>query len=106
MPVKTTDDLLVLRSDAYRLEEDGTLRLSAGPSATPPVVLLDREHFGLIGDFEERFPEGPPSLAACRRLAVGGDVLFGGAVEVVGEVSLDAPEGERMVVAPGTRLAG
>ena len=106
MPVKTTDDLLVLRSDAYRLEPDGRLAFTGSPELGPPVVALDPAHFGLIGDFEERFPAGPPSLAQCRRLAVEGDVLFEGGVEVDGEVALNSPPGERMVVSAGTRLAG
>ena len=106
MPVKTTDDLLVLRSDAYRLEPDGRPAFTGSPELGPPVVALDPAHFGLIGDFEERFPAGPPSLAQCRRLAVEGDVLFEGGVEVDGEVTLNSPPGERMVVSAGTRLAG
>ena len=106
MPVKTTDDLLVVRSDAYRLEPDFTLSFAGNPALGPPVVELDRAHFGLIGRFEERFPGGAPSLVGCRRLAVTGDVLFGAGVEVVGAVALHAPAGERMVVEPATRLAG
>ena len=106
MPVKTTDDLLVLRSDAYRLEADGRLAFAGSPALGPPVVALDPAHFGLIGDFEQHFPAGPPSLAHCRRLTVEGDVLFEGGVEVDGEVALSSPPGERMVVSAGTRLAG
>jgi UTP--glucose-1-phosphate uridylyltransferase len=106
MPVKTTDDLLVLRSDAYRLEDDGRLAFAGDPALGPPVVALDPSRFGLIDDFEERFSAGAPSLRECRRLEVDGDVLFEGGVVVVGEVSLDAPAGERLVVGAGTRLAG
>lgn len=105
MPVKTTDDLLVLRSDAYRLQSDGRLAFAGSPDLGPPVVALDPAHFGLIGDFEQHFPAGPPSLAHCRRLTVEGDVLFEGGVEVDGEVALNSPPGERMVVSAGTRLA-
>lgn len=105
MPVKTTDDLLVLRSDAYRLQSDGRLAFAGSPDLGPPVVALDPAHFGLIGDFEQHFPAGPPSLAHCRRLTVQGDVLFEGGVEVDGEVALNSPPGERMVVSAGTRLA-
>lgn len=104
MPVKTTDDLLVLRSDAYRLQSDGRLAFAGSPDLGPPVVALDPAHFGLIGDFEQHFPAGPPSLAHCRRLTVQGDVLFEGGVEVDGEVALNSPPGERMVVSAGTRL--
>jgi UTP--glucose-1-phosphate uridylyltransferase len=106
MPVKTTDDLLVLRSDAYRLEEDGRLAFAGDPQLGPPVVELDPAHFRLIDEFEERFPAGAPSLRECRRLQVAGDVRFEGGVTVVGEVSLQVPPGEVSVVGAGTRLAG
>jgi UTP--glucose-1-phosphate uridylyltransferase len=66
VPVKTTNDLLVLRSDVYRLEADG--RLSA--VAQPPFVDLDPERFGRLADFERRFPHGPPLLAGCERFVV------------------------------------
>ena len=40
LPVKTTSDLLVLRSDAYDLEADGRLTKVADPT---PVVDLDEQ---------------------------------------------------------------
>ena len=106
MPVKTTDDLLVLRSDAYRLEADFRMAFAGDPAAGPPVVELDPDYFRLINDFQARFPDGAPSLVDCRRLSVRGDVLFEGGVEVVGEVAVEAQRGDRLVVGAGTRLAG
>src|SRR6185437_13266281 len=75
-PVKTTDDLLVLRSDVYRLGDDARVE-RAGDE---PFVDLDREHFGTLAAFDARFPAGPPSLAACDRFVVRGDVTFGAGV--------------------------
>jgi UTP--glucose-1-phosphate uridylyltransferase len=86
--VKTTNQLLVVRSDAYELADDWTVRPVADPI---PVVELDSDHYKLLSHFEERFPEGPPSLAECRRLEVEGDVRFGASVVVRGEVRLDGP---------------
>ena len=31
---------------------------------------LDDDHFKLVGDFDARFPAGPPSLVEAERLAV------------------------------------
>jgi UTP--glucose-1-phosphate uridylyltransferase len=87
VPVKTTDDLLILRSDAYRLTGSGCVELVAGP----PLVRLDPRHFKLLRDFEARFPDGPPSLAQCERLEVEGDVSFGRDVVVRGSVRLQGP---------------
>jgi UTP--glucose-1-phosphate uridylyltransferase len=77
-PVKTTDDLLVVRSDAYVLHEDDA-RLVPAPERVgmpPPVVELDPRYFKLLADFEARFPSGPPSLVRAERLVVRGDVVF------------------------------
>jgi UTP--glucose-1-phosphate uridylyltransferase len=87
-PVKKTDDLLVVRSDAYELADDFTVRLARERA---PAVSLDSEHFKLVGDFEQRFAQGPPSLVDCRSLAVKGDVSFGRGVTVRGEVTVEGP---------------
>jgi UTP--glucose-1-phosphate uridylyltransferase len=89
-PVKTTDDLLCVRSDAYAMTEEGNLAPVAGLRA-PPYVELDRRYFGRLRDFEARFPAGPPSLRRCERLVVHGDVTFGRDVVVVGDVTLTGP---------------
>jgi UTP--glucose-1-phosphate uridylyltransferase len=87
-PVKTTNQLLVVRSDAYELEDDWTVTAVADPE---PVVSLESGYYKLIGDFDERFPSGAPSLRECRRLEVNGDVRFGCGIAVRGEVRLEGP---------------
>src|SRR5580692_8196176 len=88
-PVKTTDDLLVVRSDAYELTNDGRMKPSFdGPG---PVVTLDKDFYKLLPDFEQRFPAGAPSLRRCRRFEVEGDVSFGAGVAAVGEVRVAGP---------------
>ncbi len=102
VPVKKTSDLLVVRSDAYRLEDDWTVGLAPGHGPLPPQVELDDEHFKLIADFDERFAAGPPSLAECERLEVEGDVSFGRDVVVRGRVRVEGPRR----IDDGTRLEG
>ena len=89
-PVKTTDDLLVVRSDAYELTEQG--RLQARFEGAAPVVQLDRDHFRFLSGFERRFPAGAPSLRRCTSLTVEGDVTFGADVVVEGTVHLTGPQ--------------
>jgi UTP--glucose-1-phosphate uridylyltransferase len=91
-PVKTTADLLALRSDAYEIAGDGSVVLAAGRAGRPPLVDLDDEHYRLVGDFEARVEE-PPSLRGCERLVVRGDVVFGPGVVVRGDVEIEAPHG-------------
>src|SRR5271165_1866311 len=88
-PVKTTNDLLVVRSDAYELTSDGEMRPSW--DGQEPVVTLDDDYYKLLPDFEQRFPAGPPSLRRCRRLEVEGDVTFGADVVAVGDVVVTGP---------------
>ena len=90
-PVKTTEDLLALRSDAYVLADDARVELAPERDGTPPVVDLDDDHFKLLRDFDARFPEGAPSLVACERLSVEGDVTFGAGVVVRGTVTVSGP---------------
>lgn len=99
-PVKTTNDLLVVRSDAYELTPDGRLDPTYSPPG--PVVTLDDEYYKLVPDFERRFPAGAPSLRDCRRLRVDGDVTFGAGVVVTGDVALTGPRR----IADGEELRG
>jgi UTP--glucose-1-phosphate uridylyltransferase len=88
-PVKTTDDLLVVRSDAYELTSDG--QMSPGFDGPGPVVTLDKAFYKLLPDFEQRFPGGAPSLRRCSRFDVEGDVTFGAGVMALGDVRVAGP---------------
>ncbi|MDO5711264.1 MAG: UTP--glucose-1-phosphate uridylyltransferase [Micrococcales bacterium] len=88
LPVKTTNELLLLRSDAYDVADDGNLRLTV---ESAPVVELGSA-FKKIDDFEKRFPAGVPSLKAAKALRVDGDWRFGRDVVVAGAAHL-GPEG-------------
>jgi UTP--glucose-1-phosphate uridylyltransferase len=91
VPVKTTNDLLVLRSDAYVVGEDARVALAPEREGRIPLVTLDDEHFKLVRDFEAHLPGGPPSLVACDRLVVRGDVSFGEGVVCRGTVEVEGP---------------
>lgn len=106
-PVKTTDDLLALRSDAYVLGDDGAIAVAPErDGAGAPLVQLDPEHFRLVHDFEARFPAGPPSLVAAQRLTVRGDVAFGAGVVVRGSVTVEHDGGGQRRIADGALLDG
>ena len=103
-PVKTTNDLLAVRSDAFVLTDDSRVQLATERDGRPPMVDLDAEHFKLVDAFEERFSAGPPSLVACERLEVVGDVAFGAGVVVRGTARVEHPGPGRLELAPGTVL--
>jgi UTP--glucose-1-phosphate uridylyltransferase len=92
VPVKTTNDLLVLRSDVYDVGSDFVL----DPAAAAPYVDLDPAYYKLVPEFERRFPQGAPSLREARSLKVSGDWTFGAKVKVVGDVTLETAAAERV----------
>jgi UTP--glucose-1-phosphate uridylyltransferase len=101
-PVKTTDDLLVLRSDVYSVSEDMVVAPIPERRDGLPYVELDPRFYKLLDEFEKRFPEGPPSLREAERLVVHGDATFAGGVVVRGDVELEFDEPTR--IEPGTVL--
>ncbi|MCW2924987.1 MAG: UTP--glucose-phosphate uridylyltransferase [Thermoleophilia bacterium] len=105
VPVKGTEGLLVLRSDAYRLDEASRLVLDPRRGGRPTIVTLDKAHFAMVDDFEARFPAGTPSLAECGRFTVEGDVRFGAGVVARGDVTVRADGSSQAVVPDGTVLS-
>ncbi len=103
-PVKTTGDLLALRSDAYRLSDDYRVLAAPGSRADELRIDLDPEHFGRVDDFERRFPAGPPSLWACTGLRVRGDVHFGAGIRCIGDAAVEHEGTEPLRLPDGTEL--
>jgi UTP--glucose-1-phosphate uridylyltransferase len=99
VPVKTTNDLLVLRSDCYRLDDDAVLHQV--PDEVP-FVDLDKP-YKLIAGFDKRFPAGPPGLKSAQSLRVQGDWTFGSDVTVTGEAVVGEP-GSSGEIEDGARL--
>ncbi|MER7073516.1 gephyrin-like molybdotransferase Glp [Terrabacter sp. NPDC000476] len=85
-PVKTTNDLLVIRSDFFSLDE--SYHVVAAGDGPEPFVDLDSA-YRFVPNFEKRFPHGVPSMKECTSLRVIGDPVFGRNVRCVGEVLID-----------------
>jgi UDP-N-acetylglucosamine pyrophosphorylase len=100
-PVKTTSDLLVLRSDACRVTEDHRLVLDERRGEKPPTVELDPRHYQLLGDFDRYFAAGPPSLIDCDALTVEGPVRFAADVRCAGAVNVRNPSAEPKTLGGG-----
>jgi len=89
-PVKTTADLLALRSDAYVISEDGRAELAPERKGVPPEILLDGDHFKLVDQLDAALVDGVPSLIGCRRLEVRGPVKFSSTQVFKDDVLLEA----------------
>lgn len=90
LPVKTTAELTLVRSDLYDLTDDYRLEKV---SEQAPDVRLDGRYYKNIADYEARFPQGVPSLVKATSLVVDGDWTFGKDVTVVGDVHLEGDKG-------------
>jgi UTP--glucose-1-phosphate uridylyltransferase len=104
-PVKTTNDLLALRSDAYVLTEASHVMLAPERDGAP-VIDLDDRFYKRVGDFDARFAAGAPSLLRCRELTVAGDVAFGAGVVVRGTVRVEHDGDGQARIEDGTVLEG
>lgn len=84
LPVKTTNELLLVRSDAFVLDDDA--RLIAATDHLP-TVSLDKRHYTLLPEFDARV-RVVPSLVQASSLTVEGDWTFDAEVTVVGDATL------------------
>ena len=105
-PIKKCSDLLDVRSDNYVLTDDFQVLANPERELGRAVINLDDEYYKFVDDLEARFPFGPPSLLACERLTVKGDVTFGRDVVLEGEVSLVNDTGTPVTVGDGELLRG
>jgi UTP--glucose-1-phosphate uridylyltransferase len=85
-PVKKTNDLLAIWSDAYKLTDD--YRLVLNKRSKPPKISLDERYYKTIEQLQEHFEFGIPSLRECNSLEINGDVYFGKGVRIIGEVKI------------------
>lgn len=99
LPVKSTADLALLRSDVYDFTP--TSQLVAKHAA--PTVTLDSRYYKLIADFEQRFAEGVPSLAKAESFTVEGDWTFQQGVVATGKAQL-ADSGSPQLVRAGSKI--
>lgn len=90
-PVKKTNDLLAIWSDAYDLNLSYQIVLKPGLSAAPHIE-LDEAYYGKIEDLQKHFPKGAPSLNSCKELKISGDITFGDYTICEGAVSLYASQ--------------
>jgi len=97
-PVKTTGDLLAVRSDAYQVGDDFSVGLIAEREGRPPKVDLDSRYYKTITDLDRRVPT-TPSLRRCESLVVEGNLVFDEAIVIDGAAKLVGGEVKRAVPA-------
>jgi len=101
-PVKSTNDLVALQSDAYETTADHRLVLAPAREGVPPMVDLDPRHYRMLAGFQMLFPGAAPSLIRCDAMKVEGPVRFDGGVVCEGTVTFRNASSEPRTVRPGT----
>lgn len=103
-PVKTTNELLALRSDRFILEAGGRLRPSPRVKTDRVQIQLDPDFYKKIDDFSRRFSNGAPSLLGCNSLTVSGDVTFESNVTINGSVTITNTRKAPAVISEGSLI--
>lgn len=99
-PVKTTSDLLAVRSDAYELTDDFCLRLHPSRNGQPPHLELDGKLCKLVDGLEKHFPH-TPSLLHCRSFRMSGPVECGPGVVLKGDAHVSNNTASPVKLKPG-----
>lgn len=87
LPVKKTNDLVVLQSDFIVWNDDGSLDFNSDHGIQHYPQISFSEHYATVTDFLSRFPS-IPSLKGCHSLSIDGDITFGQNVVISGDVEL------------------
>mmetsp|Transcript_1664 Transcript_1664/g.2247 ORF Transcript_1664/g.2247 Transcript_1664/m.2247 type:complete len:1058 (+) Transcript_1664:64-3237(+) len=100
-PVKKCNDLLLLRSDAYIINDEYIPELNPACNGIAPVMGLDSKKYKLVGALEEATAGGIPSLVNCKRLTIKGLVRMSKKTTFVGDVSIVNTSDESKVIPAG-----
>lgn len=84
MPVKTTNELLLMRSDTFEIDDSYQLKQKV---KTLPRIELDSRYYKFMSDFDKRF-KVIPSLKNVTSLKIEGDHTFDKPLHLSGDVLL------------------
>ncbi len=105
-PVKTCNDLLIMRSDCFVFTEKKDLRMNPEKKINQKQetikIKLDPKFYGKIDNFDQRFADGVPSLVDCYSLTIEGDVFFKKDVTIKGSVTIKNTAKTQKVIEAGT----
>jgi len=101
LPVKTCSDLMVVKSDLYRLEH-GQLVMDPNRFGGVPVIKLGSD-FKKVSDFQKRITS-IPRIVELDHLTITGPVNLGRNVTLKGTVIIVASEGSTIDIPPGSVL--
>jgi UDP-N-acetylglucosamine pyrophosphorylase len=98
-PVKTSSDLLLLRSDAVEIDDEGTVALSPSCNGVAPIVDLDSKLYKLVDSLDSL---GVPSLANAKKLTIRGKHHFEPGCIIKGTASFNNDSDSTKEISSGT----
>jgi UTP--glucose-1-phosphate uridylyltransferase len=107
LPVKSNEDLLVVRSDRIVLLHDDYTLTQCRSCRYPEIsVKLDSRYYKNIEPWKKAFPGRIPSLKDCSEFCVSGPFLFRDNIVATGRVALVNRGTSRVEIPEGTELNG
>jgi UTP--glucose-1-phosphate uridylyltransferase len=101
LPVKTCSDLLLVKSDLFRLEH-GSLKLDPSRFGPNPLIKLG-SHFKKVSGFNARIPH-IPKIVELDHLTITGNVFLGKDVTLRGTVIIVCSDGHKIDIPNGSIL--
>jgi UTP--glucose-1-phosphate uridylyltransferase len=105
-PVKSTEDLLAIRSDIYNLTDEYRIVPNPARKLNNIEIDLDPRYYRFIDKMEARFPHGVPSLVDCEFLQIRDDFKFGRNVVFKGNVKLVHESEQQATIKNGSVISG
>ena len=105
-PVKTSEDLLAVRSDNFILTDEFDVIPNPQRKGSSITITLDPDYYKLVDEMAARFPYGAPSLVGCNSLKINGDVKFGKDIKIIGEVEITNKEPDQLIIDHGSVING
>ena len=107
LPVKSCEDLLVVRSDRIVLLHDDYTLTQCRSCRYPEIsVRLDSRYYKNVDHWNEAFPGKIPSLRDCSEFCVSGPFLFRDNITAVDRVALVNRGAKRVEIPAGSELNG
>ena len=100
-PVKKCSDLLLLRSDAYLVNEKNVLILNPDCRGKAPIIDLDDKKYKMVQNLQATTRGGYPSLKNCNKLTIKGEVYLNSGNVFRGNVTVINNSKEQKSLPPG-----
>ncbi len=97
-PVKNCEDLLLLWSDAFVIDENCQIIDNPDKKFKDITVQLDSTYYSFLAQLTDRFPYGAPSFIECKDITIRGDIRFGKNIKLINSVVLTNSQPKQVTI--------